>query len=411
LVEIAGPSTSSSLRIALVCPYSLSRPGGVQGQVIGLARAQEAAGHRATVFAPLDDAGDAPTGVDLVATGRSVSLPANGSMAPVSLSVRSAARALHSLESMSFDVVHVHEPFTPGLPYGLLVGRDVPPMVATFHRNGGSALYTLLGPLVRRLAGRLAVRTAVSEAARATASHALGGTYEVGFNGIELDRYRDVVPWPADRPTILFLGRHEERKGLRVLLEAFDRMVDRPGGDRGGDSRGGDGRADGRAHRHRPRLWIAGDGPRSDALRRDHPESSDVAWLGVLPEDEKVRRLAAADVLCAPSLGGESFGMVLLEAMAARTPVVASDIDGYRSAAGGCAVLVPPGDAPQLADALAGVLSGELAVSGGVTGPDGEAPRRCWLSAGARRAELWSMERLAGWYEGWYRSAMVGPRP
>ena len=228
-MEIAGPSTSSSLRIALVCPYSLSRPGGVQGQVIGLARAQEAAGHRATVFAPLDDAGDAPAGVDLVATGRSVSLPANGSMAPVSLSVLSAARALHSLRSMSFDVVHVHEPFTPGLPYGLLVGRDIPPMVATFHRNGGSALYTLLGPLVRRLAGRLAVRTAVSEAARATASHALGGTYEVGFNGIELDRYRDVVPWPTDRPTILFLGRHEERKGLRVLLEAFDRLIDRPG--------------------------------------------------------------------------------------------------------------------------------------------------------------------------------------
>jgi phosphatidylinositol alpha-mannosyltransferase len=399
LVEIAGPSTSSSLRIALVCPYSLSRPGGVQGQVIGLARAQKAAGHHATVFAPLDDAGDAPTGVDLVATGRSVSLPANGSVAPVSLSVRSAARALHLLKSMSFDVVHVHEPFTPGLPYGLLVGRDVPPMVATFHRNGGSALYTLLGPLVRRLAGRLAVRTAVSEAARVTASHALGGTYEVGFNGIELDRYRDVVPWPTDRPTILFLGRHEERKGLRVLLEAFDRLVDRLGTDPHGGDHG------------RPRLWIAGDGPQSDALRRDHPGSSDVVWLGVLPEDEKVRRLVAADVLCAPSLGGESFGMVLLEAMAARTPVVASDIDGYRSAAGGCAVLVPPGDAPQLADGLAGVLSGDLAVSGCVTGPDGEPPRQCWLSAAARRADGWSMERLAGWYEGWYRSAMVGPRP
>ncbi len=402
-MEIAGPSTSSSLRIALVCPYSLSRPGGVQGQVIGLARAQEAAGHRATVFAPLDDAGDAPAGVDLVATGRSVSLPANGSVAPVSLSVLSAARALRSLRSMSFDVVHVHEPFTPGLPYGLLVGRDIPPMVATFHRNGGSALYTLLGPLVRRLAGRLAVRTAVSEAARATASHALGGTYEVGFNGIELDRYRDVVPWPTDRPTILFLGRHEERKGLRVLLEAFDRLIDRPGTDPHGDPRGTD--------HGRPRLWIAGDGPESAALRRDHPGSSDVVWLGVIPEDEKVRRLAAAEVLCAPSLGGESFGMVLLEAMAARTPVVASDIDGYRSAAGGCAVLVPPGHPAHLADALAGVLSGELAVAGCPTGPDREAPRRCWLSAAARRADGWSMERLAGWYEGWYRSAMVGPRP
>ncbi|MGD0392637.1 MAG: glycosyltransferase family 4 protein [Acidimicrobiales bacterium] len=397
-MENAGPS-SSSLRIALVCPYSLSRPGGVQGQVIGLARALEADGHHATVFAPLDDAKDAPTGVDLVATGRSVSLPANGSVAPVSLSVRSAARALHALTSMSFDVVHVHEPFTPGLPYGLLVGRGVPPLVATFHRNGDSALYTLLGPVVRRLARRLAVRTAVSEAARATAWHALGGTYEVGFNGIEMDRYRDAVPWPTDRPTILFLGRHEERKGLRVLLEAFDRLAAGPGAEPYGADHG------------RPLLWIAGDGPHSESLRREHPGSSDVVWLGVLPEDEKVRRLAAADVLCAPSLGGESFGMVLLEAMAARTPVVASDIDGYRSAADGCAVLVPPGDRPLLADALAGVLAGELAVSGCVTGGDREAPRRCWLSAAARRAERWSMPRLAGWYEGWYRSAMVGPRP
>ncbi len=401
-MENAGPSTSP-LRIALVCPYSLSRPGGVQGQVIGLARAQEAAGHHVTVFAPLDDAGDAPAGIDLVPAGRSVSLPANGSVAPVSLSVRSVARALRTLTSMSFDVVHVHEPFTPGLPYGLLVGRDIPPMVATFHRNGGSTLYTLFGPLVRRLAGRFAVRTAVSEAARATAWRALGGTYEVGFNGIELDRYRGVVPWPTDRPTILFLGRHEERKGLRVLLEAFDRLgVAGTGPDSAGPDSAGPGR---------PRLWIAGDGPQSDALRRDHPGSSDVTWLGVLSEDEKVRRLVAADVLCAPSLGGESFGMVLLEAMAAGTPVVASDIDGYRSAADGCAVLVPPGDALRLADALAGVLSGRLAVSGRGAGPDGGASRRCWLSAGARRADRWSMERLAGWYEGWYRSAVVGPRP
>jgi phosphatidylinositol alpha-mannosyltransferase len=368
----------------------------VQGQVLGLARAHEATGHHVTVFAPLDDAGSAPAGIDLVPAGRSVALPANGSVAPVSLSVRAAVRALRTLKSMSFDVVHVHEPFTPGLPYGLLVGRDVPPMVATFHRNGGSPFYTLLGPLARRLAGRLAVRTAVSEAARATAELALGGTYQVGFNGIELDRYREVVPWPTDRPTILFLGRHEERKGLGVLLDAFDRL---------GPAAGRDG-----AGHQRPVLWIAGDGPQSEVLRRDHPGSSDLVWLGILPEDEKVRRLVAADVLCAPSLGGESFGMVILEAMAARTPVVASDIDGYRSAADGGAVLVPPGDGPRLAEALAGVLSGRLALSGGGTGPEGEGSRRCWLSAGARRADRWSMARLAGWYEGWYRTAMVGPR-
>ena len=119
-------------------------------------------------------------------------------------------------------------------------------------------------------------------------------------------------------------------------------------------------------------LWIAGNGPRTEALRRLHPESSDIVWLGVVPEAEKLRRLAAAEVLCAPSLGGESFGMVLLEAMAARTPVVASDIDGYRAAAGECAVLVRPGDAQALSEALAGVLAGALAVVAEGAGDDRE---------------------------------------
>ena len=114
---------SSGLRVALVCPYSLSRPGGVQGQVVGLARVLQARGHQVSVFAPLDDPGDAPGDIDLVVTGHSVSLPANGSVAPVSVSPRAAQRALRQLRAGHFDVVHVHEPFSPGLPYGLLVGR------------------------------------------------------------------------------------------------------------------------------------------------------------------------------------------------------------------------------------------------------------------------------------------------
>jgi phosphatidylinositol alpha-mannosyltransferase len=371
----------------MVCPYSLSRPGGVQGQAVGLARAAEARGHRVTVFAPLDQADDAPRGVDLMVTGRSVSLPANGSMAPVTLSVPAVARSLVALRSVGFDVVHVHEPFTPGLPYGLLVARGVPPLVATFHRSGDSVLYTALGPLARRAARRLAVRTAVSEAARATASRALGGAYEVGFNGVETERFREAEPWPSDRPTVLFLGRHEERKGLGILLDAFETL-----------------RRDGPATpAGNPVLWIAGDGPETAALRRLHPEAPDLRWLGVVTEEEKARRLVAADVLCAPSLGGESFGMVLLEAMAAGTVVVASDIDGYRAATGGHAVLVPARDPEALAAALAGVLSGGPAV-----GPSGSSARRRWLEAGAAWADRWSMERLAAWYEAWYRAAMVG---
>ena len=412
-----GRAGSPSLRIALVCPYSLSRPGGVQGQVVGLARALGLGGHRVTVFAPVDPPVDGrplhPPDIDVVATGRSVAVPANGSVAPVSLSPLAAARALRAVESVGYDVVHVHEPLAPGLPWAVLVGDDVPPVVATFHRHGSGTAYRLLGPLARRAAGRLAVRAAVSRAAADTVAEVLGGTCEIGFNGIETDLYRNADPWPkGDRPTVVFLGRHEERKGLAVLLDAFDRMPASAWCSGVGPGIGSE----------RPQLWIAGDGPRTAALQALHPESADISWLGVLTESEKVRRLAAADVLCAPSLGGESFGMVILEALAARTPVVASDIDGYRDAAGGCAVLVAPGDSEALSAALAGVLSGRLAVlsddadpSDDLDDPDtpsdqGVDPRRRWLAAGARRAEEWSMERLAGWYEELYHRAMVGPR-
>ncbi len=387
------PTSHLPLRIALVCPYSLSRPGGVQGQVIGLARALGARGDKVTVFAPLDQADDAPKDIDLVTTGHSVSLPSNGSIAPVNISLRAVLRARRCLDTGEFDVVHVHEPFTPGLPYGLLLGGGLPPVVTTFHRSGPTVFYTLLRPLTRRLSRRFAAQCAVSEAARDTASHNVRGACAVTFNGIEVDRYQGVEPWPSDRPTIVFLGRHEERKGLVYLLEAFDRMGDRDTGPR-------------------PRLWIAGDGPLTEMLARHHPPSSDLEWLGVLSEEEKVRRLVGADILCAPSLGGESFGMVLLEAMAARTVVVASDISGYRDAARGHAVLVPPGDAPALASTLASVLAGRSAVlaesgSEGATG--GQDGRDRWLAAASRRADEFAMDRLAGWYEDLYRTTLVQP--
>ena len=174
-----------------------------------------------------------------------------------------------------------------------------------------------------------------------------------------------------------------------MLLGAFDRLVARGGSPRATD--------------HRPVLWIAGDGPLTESLRRRYPESDDRRWLGVLSEEEKTRRLVAADVVCAPSLEGESFGMVLLEAMAARAVVVASDIDGYREAAGGRAVLVAPGEA----DAWAGALGEVLAGTSARVGADGEGRRR-WLESAEARAELWSMERLAERYEALYASVVAG---
>jgi len=330
-------------------------------------------------------------GVDLHQTGRSVSLPGNGSVAPVTISLNAVLRARRTLCSGFYDVVHVHEPFTPGLPYGLLVGRGLPPLVATFHRSGVGRLYRAFRPLTGRLVDRIAVCCAVSESARDTAAAALGGTYAVGFNGVEVSRYRDAAPWPSERPTILFLGRHEERKGLGILLAAVT----------GGSD------AVWSAVGRRPRLWIAGDGPQTDALRRSVPAVADVEWLGVLSETEKEQRLVAADILCAPSFGGESFGMVLVEAMAARTVVVASDIDGYRQTAGGHAVLVPPGQERALAEAVSAVLSGAGAVHPDGSGGPKEARQR-WLDEAEARAAGWSMERLAQWYEPHYRTAVAG---
>ncbi len=381
----SGTPGADGLRVALVCPYSLSRPGGVQGQVLGLARSLTARGHEVTVCAPIDRAADAPRGVAFVDAGRSSALRANGSVAPVALSPVAAGRALRALRWRAVDVVHLHEPFAPGLPYALLTAGRVPPMVGTFHRSGGSALYTVLAPLARPLARRLAVRCAVSDAAAATASGALGGTFEVLFNGVETDRYEGIDPWPTTGPTALFLGRHEERKGLGVLLDAWSGVV-----------------AAHRGNGPAPVLWVAGDGPATAALRARHPDSGSLRWLGVLDEEDKDRRLVAADVLAAPSLGGESFGLVLLEAMAARTVVVASDIDGYRQAAGGRAVLASPGDPDALATALSGVLDGRLAADGG--------GRSGWLEAGAQRAAGWSMASLAECYEELYGRAVVGAR-
>ena len=170
---------------------------------------------------------------------------------------------------------------------------------------------------------------------------------------------------------MLFLGRHEPRKGLHVLLDAFA-MLDRPAV-----------------------LWVAGDGPATEVQRRRHPPSDRVHWLGVLSEEEVASRLAGADVLCAPSLQGESFGMVLLEGMAAGCTVVASDIEGYRVAAGGHATLVPPGDAPALARALDAALAE-------AEGPSSTEARK----AATEYARNWSMETLAERYVDIYERAI-----
>ena len=355
------------VRIGLVCPYSLTHPGGVQGQVLGLARALRALGHQVRVLAPCD--GPPPDGC-VIPLGNSVPLAANGSVAPLAPDPACALRTIRALRDEGFDVVHLHEPLCPGPTLTSLVFGDGP-LVGTFHRAGRSAAYALLRPAVVRLAGRLTRRCTVSEDARDTAARALGGDYEVLFNGIDAERFAKATPWTTAGPTVLFVGRHEPRKGLDVLIEAMARLPPEA------------------------RLWVAGDGPQTAELRARASDDRRIEWLGRIGDAEAASRMRGADVFCAPSLHGESFGVVLLEAMAAQTPIVASDLPGYRNVAlpGEHAVLVPPGDPDALAAALRRALS------------DPALAKELVVAGEARAAEL-SMDRLAGRYLEVYEAAI-----
>lgn len=364
------------MRIGIISPYSLTQPGGVQGQVLSLARVLRGRGHEVRVLGPCDgpppDAGVTPLGASLPTAS-------NGSVAPIAPDVPAQLRTIRALRDEEFDVVHLHEPFAPGPTQTALLFKTAP-LVGTFHAAGGALAYRWFGPLVRRAARRLDVRCAVSEDARDSAATVLGGTYELVFNGVDVDEFATATPWPGgpspDGPAILFLGRHEQRKGLGVLLEAFDLLV-------------GDGRPD-------LRLWVAGEGPETASLRAHHTDGR-IEWLGRIDDVEKLARLAGAAVFCAPSLGGESFGIVLLEAMAAGTPVVASDIPGYARVArsGADALLVPPGDPRALAKGL-GALLGDPAEADAL------------VASGTRRVADFSMSRLAAIYEDFYQRAIDG---
>jgi phosphatidylinositol alpha-mannosyltransferase len=347
------------MRIGLICPYSLSVPGGVQGQVLGLARALRSMGHEARVLGPCDGA---PPDAGVTPLGRSIPTAANGSVAPIAPDPSCQLRTIRALRDEAFDVLHLHEPLVPGPCMTSILFRNAP-LLGTFHAAGGSAAYRYLNIGVRLLAARLDHRAAVSEDARKMAHDALGGEYELLFNGIEVDRFAKALPWPTLAPTIFFVGRHEPRKGLTVLLDAMQRLP-----------------AD-------VRLWVAGDGPETGALQARHAGDPRIEWLGRIDDAEKASRLRGANVFCAPSLRGESFGVVLLEGMAAQTPVVASDLPGYHNVArsGADALLVPPGDADALARALRTIL-------------DNPSCAASLVASGQQRAEEFSMENLATRY-------------
>ncbi|MGZ6987320.1 MAG: glycosyltransferase family 4 protein, partial [Ilumatobacteraceae bacterium] len=318
------------LRVAMICPYSLSVPGGVQAQVMGLSRELRKMGIEVRVLAPCDGP---PPATFVTPLGNSLPTSANGSMAPLAPDPSCSLRTMRALGDEQFDVLHLHEPFIPG-PTQTAMLLHPAPVLATFHAAGDSASYRYLRPMIKPTVNNIAHAVAVSKDAAELVRRYIGGNYEILFNGVELDAYRAAPAYPTDGPTIFFCGRHEERKGLEVLLSALGKLGPEV------------------------RLWVGSNGPDTARLRAQYSDDGRIEWLGRLTDADKVARLRGADVFCAPSLHGESFGVVLIEAMAANTAIVASALDGYRNVATDDvdALMVEPGDVGALAGALQRVL-------------------------------------------------------
>jgi phosphatidylinositol alpha-mannosyltransferase len=303
------------MKIAVVCPYSIDVPGGVQEQAIGLVKRIGASGHEAWLVAP------GLTGLpEAKLVGRTVNVRSNGSIAPIALHPATIARVRWAIADA--DVVHVHEPFVAPTSLASFLGEG-PPAVGTFHADPSSAMrgfYRLAGPALKWVTAKLAAVTAVSQAARSAIDSLVDGVITIP-NAIDSDAYAIDVDRRPDR--VVFLGRDEPRKGLDVLLAAW------------------------------PKVRAAIPGAELVVLGADRDRSQEgVRYLGLSIGPAKRQQLAEATVFCAPNLGGESFGISLVEAMAAGCAPVVSDLPAFRSVAGETARYVPVGDSGMLADRI-----------------------------------------------------------
>jgi phosphatidyl-myo-inositol alpha-mannosyltransferase len=352
------------VKIVLVCPYSWSVPGGVANHIDALAGRLRARGHDVTILTPAD--GPVPMGV--ISVGRTLGVPFNGSVARIAFGPRVAARLRTALRRVTPDVVHVHEPFAPSA--GMIAAAvSRAPVVATFHAAmSQSVVYRAASPVLRPLWRKMAARIAVSDEARRTIDPLFAGELRIVPNGIALERFSRVPAAPGT-PHILFIGRFERRKGAAVLLDAFPHVRERV---------------------PNATLTMIGEGPERAALER-RAEGLPVRFIGRVEPEALADAMRDAAVVCAPSLGGESFGIVLLEAMAAGRPVVASAIPGYAAVVrnGVDGLLVPPGDAGALTAALVEVL----------TDPERAA---AMARSGRERATRYSWDTVAGEIEDVY---------
>ncbi|MFJ7157755.1 glycosyltransferase family 4 protein [Streptomyces sp. NPDC101118] len=297
------------MKIGIVCPYSWDVPGGVQFHIRDLAEHLIRLGHEVSVLAPADD--DTPLPPYVVSAGRAVPVPYNGSVARLNFGFLSAARVRRWLHDGTFDVIHIHEPASPSL--GLLACWAAQgPIVATFHTSNPRsramiAAYPILQPALEKISARIAV----SEYARRTLVEHLGGDAVVIPNGVDVGFFEKAEPNPEwTGRTLGFIGRIDEpRKGLPVLMAAFPEIA---------------------AACPDVRLLVAGRGDEEEAVATLPPElRSKVTFLGMVSDEDKARLLRSVDVYVAPNTGGESFGIILVEALSAGAPVLASDLDAF----------------------------------------------------------------------------------
>ena len=328
------------MKVGIVCPYSWDVPGGVQFHVRDLAEVLLAGGHTVSVLAPADD--DTPLPPYVVPAGRAVPVRYNGSVARVNFGPLSAARVRRWLREGEFDVLHIHEPATPSLSL-LACWAATGAIVATFHTSNlrsraMSAAYPILEPALEKIGARVAV----SEEARRTLVEHVGGDAVLIPNGVFVDRFASAAPreeWRGAGGTVGFIGRlDEERKGLPTLLAAMAEVV---------------------AARPGVRLLVAGRGDEEELVEDLSPAvRAAVTFLGVVDEQDKAQLLRTVDVYVAPNLGGESFGIILVEAMSAGAPVLASDLDAFRRVLddGRVGATFPTGDTAALARTLLELL-------------------------------------------------------